>query len=53
MVGGQRHGSAALLTGKGPGILVRLHVREILNIYLRRGTQKKPEFCNKKLCIYF
>ena len=21
--------------------------------HLRRGTQKKPEFCNKKLCIYF
>jgi hypothetical protein len=20
---------------------------------IRRGTQKKPEFCNKKLCIYF
>jgi hypothetical protein len=20
---------------------------------LRGGTQKKPEFCNKKLCIYF
>jgi len=20
---------------------------------IRGGTQKKPEFCNKKLCIYF
>ena len=24
-----------------------------LKIKIRRGTQKKPEFCNKKLCIYF
>jgi len=25
----------------------------ILGGSIRRGTQKKPEFCNKKLCIYF
>ena len=41
MVGGQRHGSAALLTGKGPGILVRLHMREILNIHLDGGSLRK------------